>query len=67
MSHTVETRRPFEFMDSKSIGRETPLSDHVYKTLFMDNDDDEGSIIVSKSILRMRLQREEVLWCNIHF
>lgn len=58
---TVEAGSPLGFEDSKSTGSGTPLSHDVYKTLFRDNDDGEGSII-SRSILRMLVDKEEVPW-----
>lgn len=45
----------------------TSPSHHVYKPLFKDNDDGEGSLIGPRSILRVQVEREEVPWCDICF
>lgn len=57
----------FEFSNSESTRSRTPLSHHVYKARFQDNDDDEFSVIGSRSILRMRVEWEEVPWYAIRF
>lgn len=64
MNDIVEAGPAFELVDSESTGSETPLSHHVCK-MFTDKGDDEGSIIGPRSILRMRVEREEVPWCDI--
>lgn len=65
MDDTVEAGPSFEFVDFKSIGRAIPLFHPIYKTSFRDNDDGKGSIIGPRSILRIRVEREEVPWCDI--
>lgn len=65
MNDIIEAGPAFELVHSESTGSGTPLSHHVYKTLFTDNGDDEGSIIGPRSILKMRVERKEVLWCDI--
>lgn len=44
-----------------------PLSRQVYRMLFPDNDNDEGSVVGPRSILGMRVKREEVPFSNIQF
>lgn len=59
--------KTFEVVGFESTGSGTPLSHNAYRTLLRDNDDGEGSIIGQRSILRMWVEREEVLWCNNRF
>lgn len=60
LNERVEANSTFEYWSSDSFGSGTPLNHQVYQTLFYDNDDGEGSAIPPKSVLRMRVKREEV-------
>lgn len=56
----VEARAAFEFVDSESTDGGIALGSHAYKTLFLDNDE-EGSKINARSILRMRVEKQRSL------
>lgn len=57
----VEARAPFEFVDSESTGVGTTLGSHAYRTLFLDNNEGEGSKIKARSILRTRVEKQRSL------
>lgn len=67
MNKPVEASFAFEYwsLDSSSSGMS--LDRQVYRALFRDNDDGEGSVIPTMSILRIRVKREEVRFYNIRF
>lgn len=48
-------------VDSESAGRGTPLGLYIYKRLFGDNDNGEGSVIGSGTILRCGLREKGCL------
>lgn len=56
----VEVCPLFEFVDFELTCGDTPLARHVYETLLSNSKDGEGSIINQRSILQMRVEREEV-------
>lgn len=62
----MESRPTIEFVGSESIVSKM-LKHHFYKILLRDNKDGEGSVISARSILRMRVEIEEVPWCNMGF
>lgn len=63
----MEARPPFEFVDFKSTVSGTSLAPHFYITLFRDSKDGEVFVINPRSILRMRVESEEALLCDIPF
>lgn len=67
LSDPVEVGPIYEYMSFGSSGSETPWIRQVYRALFRDNGNDEGSLISPRSALRMRAKREEVSFCNIKF
>lgn len=58
----VEVSPAFEYRSTESFGTGTLLDRQVFRTLFHDNDDDKGSVIPPMSVLRMRTEREDVLF-----
>lgn len=63
----IEAGSSFEYRSSNSSVSGIPRIDRISWTLFSNNNDDEGLIILSRSILRMHVEREEVSFCNIKF
>lgn len=57
LNNPVEAGLAFKFVGFESTGSNTPLNHHVYRTLFRDNDDGDGSVIGPRSILRMRVEK----------
>lgn len=60
LSDPLKAGPVFEYLNSGSTGSEILLSGQGSRTLFQDNNDDEGSMIGPRSILRMRVETEEV-------
>lgn len=67
LNNLVEAGPTLEFPSSESTRSGTPLNHQVYRILFKDQDDWQCSIIGPRSILRMRVEREEVPMCDICF
>lgn len=67
LNDPVKKGPAFEFVGSESTGNGIPLSHDVYRTMFRDNSYGEGSVIALRSILRMRVGREEVPMYDIRF
>lgn len=65
LNNPLDAGPVFEFLGFESTGSGPPLSNQVYRTLFRDNDDNEGCVIGPRSILRMQVKR--VLFCDIRF
>lgn len=63
----MEAEAPFEFVDYKSTGGVTPLAQHVYKILFLDNRYGEGAVNNLRSLFRMRVKKAEVLGVTFGF
>lgn len=67
LNELVEANSAFEYRISDSSGSGTLLGRQVYRTLFGDNGDEEGSVIPLWFVLRMRVEREEVPFFGITF
>lgn len=60
MNDSVEAGPAFKYLSSGSTRSGLSLDLLVYRTLLCDNDEGEGPATDPRSILRMRLEREEV-------
>lgn len=67
LNDPVEAGLTFKFLSSEPTRSSTLLSHYVYKTLFKDYDDDEGSVIGLRLILEMQIETEEVPMFDIIF
>lgn len=65
MSHLK--RAPCSSTGARTLPTVTLLDRQVYWILSGDNDDDEGSVIPPRSVLRIRVEREEVPFYGVRF
>lgn len=63
----VEAGYPFKYKSADSFTSGVPLNNQSFQTLLHDSENGEGELIPPKSVLRMRIEREEVQFYNIKF
>lgn len=63
----VEACSPSEYRSSDSSMSGVPLNRQAFETLIRDGDNGKGAMVPQRSVLRMRIQREEIPFYSLKF